>query len=87
MSNQGICVLGSLNVDLTVSLPRFHQPGETITGTDFHTFLGGKGGNQAVAAAKLGGSVCMFFNCALVRLFHGSNDIIICCINVIICSK
>ena len=59
MSNQGICVLGSLNVDLTVSLPRFHQPGETITGTDFHTFLGGKGGNQAVAAAKLGGNVCM----------------------------
>ncbi len=54
-----ICVLGSLNVDLTVSLPRFHQPGETITGTDFHTFLGGKGGNQAVAAAKLEGKVHM----------------------------
>ena len=49
-----ICVLGSLNVDLTVTLERFHQPGETITGKDFHTFTGGKGGNQAVAAAKLG---------------------------------
>ncbi len=49
-----IGVLGSLNVDLTVTLSRFHQPGETITGTGFHTFTGGKGGNQAVAAAKLG---------------------------------
>ena len=39
------------------------------------------------APGPLGGSICMFFNCALVRLFHGSNDIIICCINVIICSK
>ena len=49
-----IGVLGSLNVDLTISLPRFHQPGETIHGTDFQVFTGGKGGNQAVAAAKLG---------------------------------
>lgn len=49
-----ICVLGSLNVDLTVTLDHFHQPGETITGSGFHTFTGGKGGNQAVAAAKLG---------------------------------
>lgn len=59
MKTNEICVLGSLNVDLTVSLPRFHVPGETITATDFHTFLGGKGGNQAVAAAKLGASVHM----------------------------
>ena len=54
-----ICVLGSLNVDLTVSLKRFHKPGETIAGTDFHTFMGGKGGNQAVAAARLGSRVAM----------------------------
>lgn len=54
-----ICVLGSLNVDLTVKLPRFHLPGETITGLDFQTFTGGKGGNQAVAAAKLGNEVLM----------------------------
>lgn len=59
MNKSEICVLGSLNVDLTISLPRFHVPGETITGTAFHTFLGGKGGNQAVAAAKLGASVHM----------------------------
>ncbi|NLD51985.1 MAG: ribokinase [Clostridiales bacterium] len=51
---RSICVIGSLNVDLTVTLPRFHQPGETISGSDFHTYAGGKGGNQAVAAARLG---------------------------------
>ena len=54
-----ICVIGSLNIDLTVSLPRFHQPGETIFGTDFQTYTGGKGGNQAAAAAKLGADVTM----------------------------
>ncbi|MBQ8654989.1 MAG: ribokinase [Clostridia bacterium] len=54
-----ICVAGSLNVDLTISLPRFHQPGETITGTSFCTYTGGKGGNQAIAAARLGAQVMM----------------------------
>ena len=54
-----LCVLGSLNVDMTVSLPRMHAPGETITATGFETFTGGKGGNQAVAAAKLGAGVEM----------------------------
>ncbi|MEA5016161.1 MAG: ribokinase [Candidatus Limiplasma sp.] len=49
-----IGVLGSLNVDLTATVPRFQGPGETITGTGFYTFTGGKGGNQAVASAKLG---------------------------------
>ncbi len=49
-----IGVLGSLNVDLTATVPRFQGPGETITGTGFYTFTGGKGGNQAVALAKLG---------------------------------
>ncbi len=56
---QPLCVIGSLNVDLTVTLPRFHLPGETITGTAFHTYTGGKGGNQAVAAARLGAIVSM----------------------------
>lgn len=49
-----IGVLGSLNVDLSVTMERFHRPGETIAGKEFHTFTGGKGGNQAVAVAKLG---------------------------------
>ena len=59
MLNKKICVVGSLNIDLTVSMERFHQPGETVTGLGFNTFTGGKGGNQAVAAARLGGDVCM----------------------------
>ncbi len=54
-----ICVIGSLNIDLTVTVPRFHLPGETIFGSDFKTYTGGKGGNQAVAAAKLGADVLM----------------------------
>ena len=55
----GICVFGSLNIDLTVRLERFHVPGETVVGRSFHTFTGGKGGNQAVAAARLGGEARM----------------------------
>ncbi|MDO5022536.1 MAG: ribokinase [Eubacteriales bacterium] len=50
-------VIGSLNVDMTVLLPRFHAAGETITGENFKTYLGGKGGNQATALAKLGADV------------------------------
>lgn len=57
--SESICVIGSLNTDLTVTLPRFHEPGETITGTGFATYQGGKGGNQAVAAARLGADVHM----------------------------
>ncbi|MEG1516620.1 MAG: ribokinase, partial [Clostridia bacterium] len=56
---QNIGVIGSLNVDLSIRLPRFHAPGETITGETFDTYAGGKGGNQAVAAAKLGVPVMM----------------------------
>lgn len=48
-----VYVVGSLNTDLTVTVPKFHLPGETISGTSFQIFLGGKGGNQAVAAARL----------------------------------
>ncbi|MBR3505260.1 MAG: ribokinase [Clostridia bacterium] len=59
MNKSGVCVFGSLNIDLTVRLERFHAPGETVTGRSFHTFTGGKGGNQAVAAARLGARTAM----------------------------
>lgn len=49
-------VFGSLNVDLVVQMERFPRAGETLTGTEFSTFLGGKGGNQAMALARLGGA-------------------------------
>jgi ribokinase len=54
-----IIVVGSLNMDLIVRTPRLPAPGETILGTTFSTASGGKGANQAVAAAKLGSPVKM----------------------------
>ena len=54
-----ILVVGSLNMDLVVQAPRHPKPGETILGSGFQTFPGGKGANQAVAAARLGGQVRM----------------------------
>jgi ribokinase len=52
-----IAVLGSANMDLVVRQPRLPQPGETLFGTGFSTVPGGKGLNQAVAAARQGGAV------------------------------
>lgn len=54
-----IAVVGSLNVDLVTHAPRLPVPGETLLGTAFRTVSGGKGANQAVAAARLGASVAM----------------------------
>ena len=54
-----ILVVGSLNADLVVRAPRFPQPGETISGDDLQIIPGGKGANQAVAAARQGASVSM----------------------------
>jgi ribokinase len=52
-----ILVLGSSNVDLILRIPRFHRPGETLTGENLVTAFGGKGANQAIAARRLGGDV------------------------------
>jgi ribokinase len=52
-----IVVVGSLNTDLVICVPRFPQAGETLTGHGFARFAGGKGANQACAAARLGGRV------------------------------
>ena len=52
-----ILVIGSANMDLTVFADRMPKLGETVTGYDFSLNCGGKGANQAVAAAKLGGLV------------------------------
>ncbi|MDQ4078046.1 MAG: ribokinase [Chloroflexota bacterium] len=48
-----IVVVGSLNMDLVVRTARLPSPGETVRGSDFGTFPGGKGANQAVAAARV----------------------------------
>ncbi|AYF98144.1 ribokinase [Protaetiibacter intestinalis] len=52
-----IVVLGSANMDLVVRQPRLPEPGETMFGSSFATVAGGKGLNQAVAAARAGASV------------------------------
>ena len=49
-----ILIFGSLNLDLVTQTPHLPTPGETVLGTDFITAPGGKGANQAVAAARLG---------------------------------
>ncbi|XP_046967687.1 ribokinase-like isoform X2 [Vanessa cardui] len=54
-----IVVLGSCCVDFTTYCPRLPMPGETLHGTKFMTSYGGKGANQCVAAAKLGGNTFM----------------------------
>ena len=54
-----IVVVGSLNMDLVVRMPQIPRPGETLLGGEFKTFPGGKGANQAVAAARLGANVTM----------------------------
>ena len=54
-----IHVLGSLNMDLVCQSPRLPTPGETLVGRHFQTVAGGKGANQAVAAARLGAKTTM----------------------------
>ena len=57
--NGNLLVVGSLNMDMVVNVARHPQIGETILGGKFSTFPGGKGANQAVAAARMGGAVTM----------------------------
>lgn len=54
-----IVVAGSINIDLVVNVQRLPVPGETVSGAEFHTHPGGKGANQAGAAARLGHPVHM----------------------------
>ncbi|MEX0273266.1 MAG: ribokinase [Flavobacteriaceae bacterium] len=66
-----IVVVGSSNTDMVVKTPRFPDPGETILGGDFFMFPGGKGANQAVAAARMGGDVS--FVCCVGDDIFGQN--------------
>jgi len=64
-----ILVIGSSNTDMTIKAPRIPVPGETILGGEFKMGPGGKGANQAVAAARLGGEVT--FVCKVGRDIFG----------------
>lgn len=59
MSAAKICVVGSINADLTVNVDRHPTPGETLLGSGGGITAGGKGANQACAAARLGAPVAL----------------------------
>jgi ribokinase len=59
MPGPRICIVGSSNLDLNTYTDRFPNPGETVHGRRFTTGYGGKGANQAVMAARLGGAVTL----------------------------
>jgi ribokinase len=59
MAGRKITVIGSINMDLVTSTTIIPKVGETVLGHSFHTIPGGKGANQAVAAARLGADVTM----------------------------
>lgn len=81
-SETAIYVIGSINTDLVVKTDILPSPGQTVMGGDFFMNAGGKGGNQAVAAARLGGHVSMvgnlgtdlFGDAALTRLEREAID-------------
>jgi len=66
--NRKIAVVGSSNIDLIMQVPRFPVPGETVPDGVFTQTFGGKGANQAVAAARAGGEV-LFVGCLGVDRF------------------
>ncbi|MBM3305386.1 MAG: ribokinase [Candidatus Aminicenantes bacterium] len=75
---KSILVIGSSNIDMIIRVPRIPRPGETVLGGKFAMAPGGKGANQAVAAARAGGSVTFvtrvgddLFGHEAVRNFEG----------------
>ena len=72
MQRFDVVVVGSLNLDLVATTERLPGPGETVLATDYAEYPGGKGLNQAVAAARAGASVAMVG--AVGRDHAGWND-------------
>jgi ribokinase len=84
-------VVGSVNLDFVCSAPRIPSPGETISGTSFQPFNGGKGANQAVAVAKLAYPVAMVAKASKDefgnRLHQGLRDAGVGVVAVTLCSR
>ncbi|MGV0745699.1 ribokinase [Mycolicibacterium sp. XJ870] len=59
MAAARVCVVGSINADLTFSVDSLPRPGQTVLASSLSSAPGGKGGNQAVAAARAGGCVAL----------------------------
>lgn len=57
--NPRVCVVGSINMDMVTTTDKVPEQGETVLGESFTTYPGGKGANQAIAAARLGAEVVM----------------------------
>src|SRR5947208_16708660 len=68
LSEHRVLVVGSSNTDMIVKAARIPKPGETILGGEFATCAGGKGANQAVAAARAGAKVT-FIGCSGPDMF------------------
>ncbi len=73
MERRKILVIGSSNTDMTVKTRSMPKPGETVVGGVFTSGAGGKGANQAVAAARLGGDVSLV--CKVGRDVFGDNAV------------
>ena len=65
-----IFVVGSLNTDLVIETDRFPQAGETVYGKNFMANSGGKGANQAFAAAKLGICASVYYNAVIPLVYN-----------------
>lgn len=59
LKNPSVCVVGSINMDMTIATDKMPAQGETVIDGKFATYYGGKGANQAVAAARMGTTVNM----------------------------
>lgn len=77
LRNHNILVVGSSNTDMVIKTNHLPRPGETVLGGTFFMNPGGKGANQAVAVARLGGQVSFICKTGSDHIWHRSVSAII----------